>query len=798
MPPTEVEARVDAARAGTTGQAHPVQLPHRWWALAVIGFAQLMVVLDATIVSIALPSAQKALHFNNDGRQWIVTAYSLAFGSLLLLGGRLADIVGRKTTFVLGAIGFASASALGGVAGSFTMLVVARAIQGACGALLAPAALSLLTTTFTEPKERARAFGIFGAIAGSGAAIGLMLGGVLTQYLNWRWTLYVNVILAVFALAGAVVFLPRSGPARRPRLDVPGVMLVSGALFCVVFGFANAETHPWGNWMTWGFLAVGAVLLLAFFLWQSRAAHPLLPLRVLADRNRGAALSAVLIASAGMFGVFLFLTYYLQGTQGYSPIENGLAFLPMVGALMVVAQLSTNWLVPRIGSKVIVPIGMLLAAGGMVWLTRLGLHSAYPAHVLPPLLLIGTGIGLSMPAAMSQATLGVQMSDQGVASATANTTQQVGGSISTALLNTLAASAATSYAAHHLTDPLVVADSALHSYATTYWWAAGFFAFGALVTVLLFRRHRASLPAGANAATAEGLTAPAIAPAAVLVPAGTTSVALGSTAAVRGRVLDGTGVPVPHAVIALLDPAGRQLDRATSGEDGGYAVVGPARGSVVLIGSATGHQPKADALAVGGAPISHDLVLFADLGDLVGTVRGADSDAVSGALVVATDGRGSVASSTTTDVQGGYRMDGLMPGAYTVTVSAPGHRPAAEPAIVSAAGSRCDIELRPVVSVQGTVRSRDGRPLTSSRVTLLDAAGDVVAARSTGADGSYCFAGLSGETYTVVASGYSPVATPVAPNGSSHEVIDLFLGDEEADGRDGDTCHATSVIPQVG
>jgi EmrB/QacA subfamily drug resistance transporter len=494
---TQVSARLDAA-GPSGGQADHARASHRWWALAVIGLGQLMVVLDATIVTIALPSAQSVLHFNDDGRQWIVTAYSLAFGSLLLLGGRLGDLFGRKRTFIIGIVGFAAAAALGGAAQSFTMLVVARAIQGSFGALLAPAALSLLTTTFTDTKERARAFGIFGAIAGSGAAIGLMLGGVLTEYLDWRWTLYVNVIVAVLALAGAVVFLSRSIPAQRPRLDIPGVVLVSGALFCIVFGFANAATHPWGDWMTWGFLAAAAVLLLAFFLWQARATHPLVPLRVLADRNRGAAFFTVLIASAGMFGVFLFLTYYLQGTLGYSPVRNGVAFLPMVGALIVTAQLGTNWLLPKLGPKVIVPFGLLVAAAGMVWLTRLGLQNSYPAHVLPSLLLIGTGIGLSMPAAMSRATLGVQMTDQGVASATVNTSQQVGGAISTALLNTLAVSAATSYAAHHPTDPLVSANAALHSYATAYWWSAGFFVAGALVTVLLFRRERAGLPASAG------------------------------------------------------------------------------------------------------------------------------------------------------------------------------------------------------------------------------------------------------------------------------------------------------------
>jgi EmrB/QacA subfamily drug resistance transporter len=498
MSSTDVRARVGASRP----EPSPRQPTHRWWALAVIGLAQLMVVLDITIVNIALPSAQQALGFNNDGRQWIVTAYSLAFGSLLLLGGRLADLIGRKTTFIVGIAGFACASALGGAATSFVTLVTARTIQGLFAALLAPTALSVLTTTFTGSKERARAFGVFGAIAGSGAAIGLVLGGVLTEYLDWRWTLYVNVVIAVFALVGVILFVPRSVAVARPRLDVPGVLLAAGGLFCIVFGFANAETHPWSDWMVWSFLVTGAIVLAFFVFWQSRAPHPLLPLTVLADRNRGAALSTVFIASAGMFGVFLFLTYYLQQTLAYRPVESGLAFLPMVGTLMVTAQLSTNVLVPRIGPKVVVPVGMVLAAIGMAWLTRLGLHSTYAAHVLPPLLVIGLGLGLSLPAAISQSTLGVRMSDQGVASATMNTTQQIGGAISTALLNSLANAAAATYIAAHLTSPLVQADAAMRSYSTAFSWSAGFFAVGAVIAALLFRRQGAVEAAAPSPATA--------------------------------------------------------------------------------------------------------------------------------------------------------------------------------------------------------------------------------------------------------------------------------------------------------
>ncbi|MDX6330007.1 MAG: hypothetical protein QOI83_2390, partial [Streptomycetaceae bacterium] len=460
-----------------------------WWILAVVALAQLMVVLDATIVNIALPSAQKALGFSNGDRQWIVTAYALAFGSLLLLGGRIADLFGRKIVFLIGIVGFAGASALAGAAGSFEVLVAGRALQGLFGALLAPAALSLLTTTFTDAKERARGFAIYGAVAGSGAAVGLLLGGLLTEYFNWRWTLYVNLVIAVPAFIGGLLLLDRQKKAAdRPRIDIPGTILVTTGLFSVVYGFSNANTYNWGSPMAWGFLAASAVLLVAFTWWQTKAAHPLLPLRVLLDRNRGASYLAMLVASVGMFGVFLFLTYYLQLTLSFSPVKTGLAFLPMVLALMVSAQLSTTMLVPRFGPRPVVPAGFGLAAAGLVWLTALGLDSTYAANVLPPLIVIGIGLGAVMPAAMSLATAGVAADDAGVASAAVNAMQQIGGSIGTALINTLAASAATSYlVGKDPTNKLVQAEALIHSYSTAYWWSAGFFAAGLVVAALLYR-----------------------------------------------------------------------------------------------------------------------------------------------------------------------------------------------------------------------------------------------------------------------------------------------------------------------
>ncbi|MEU6444381.1 MFS transporter [Streptomyces sp. NPDC047046] len=463
---------------------------HRWWVLAVIGTAQLMVVLDATIVNIALPSAQKDLGFSNGNRQWIITAYALAFGSLLLLGGRFADLIGRKIVFLTGLIGFAAASAVGGAAQSFEMLVVARAAQGVFGAMLAPAALSLLTTTFTDAKERAKAFGIYGAIAGAGGAVGLLLGGILTEYLDWRWCLYVNLLFAVLALVGAARLISGGRPAEQPGLDLPGAVLATGGLFCIVYGFSNAERHHWGSSQTWGFLVGGAVLLLLFVLRERRTAHPLLPLRVVMHRQRGASYLAIFLAGAGLFGVFLFLTYYLQQILGYSPIKTGLAFLPMVGVMIVMSVVVTNAVLPRTGPKPLVPPGMLFAAGGMAWLTGLDLHSSYAAHILAPLLLTGFGVGLIFAPAFNMATAGVRPQDAGVASAMVNTCQQVGGSVGTSLLNTLATTAATNYVVGKRPTKLVLAQAQLHSFTVAFWWSSAIFALGVVLTGLIYRWGR--------------------------------------------------------------------------------------------------------------------------------------------------------------------------------------------------------------------------------------------------------------------------------------------------------------------
>src|SRR5215831_7454773 len=455
--------------------------PRRWLILGTVGLAQLMVVLDATIVNIALPSAQRALGFSTVDRQWVVTAYALAFGSLLLLGGRLGDLIGRKVTFLVGALGFAAASAVGGAATSFGMLVAARTAQGAFGALLAPAALSILSVTFSNPKERGKAFGVYGAIVGAGGAIGLVLGGILTEYLSWRWCLYVNLIFAGLAVMGAALLLKRQRARTRSRLDLPGAALVSAAMFCLVYGFSNAASHGWHAPSTYGFLAAGGALLAAFAAWQSRAASPLLPPRVVLDRNRGGAYLAVLIAGAGMFGIFLFLIYYMQQTLGYSPVVSGVAFLPMIAMVVVAANLSNVVLLPRLGPRPLVTVGMLLCAASLVWLTRIGVHSGYASAVLGPLMGAGLGFGFTIAPSMNTGTFGVAPQDAGVASATLNTGQQIGGSIGTSLLNTIFAGSVAHYLASHLSRAglagghpprSLTAMSLIHGYTTGFWVAA--------------------------------------------------------------------------------------------------------------------------------------------------------------------------------------------------------------------------------------------------------------------------------------------------------------------------------------
>ena len=465
--------------------------PHhdrRWLVLVVLGVAQLMVVLDATIVNIALPSAEADLGFSDADRQWVITAYALAFGSLLLIGGRLGDLFGRRRLFVTGLGGFAVASAIGGFAQSFEVLVASRALQGIFGAMLAPSALSLLTVTVSSGPERAKAFGIFGAIAGGGASLGLLLGGVLTEYLSWRWCMFVNLFFAIPAALGAMALLSDTRPEHRPKLDLPGVATASAGLFLLVYGFSRAESDGWTDTLTLVSLGLSGVLLLAFVALQTRVAQPLLPLRIVTDRNRGGAYLGMGITAIGMFGVFLFLTFYLQRTLGFSPVQSGAAFLPMTFAIAISAGLATTRLLPRVGPRPLITGGMVAIAAALVWLAQLQVDSTYAAHVLPAIVLLGLGMGQVFAPVFNTATLNVDQRDAGVASAMVNTMQQVGGAVGTALLSTLAASATTDYVTTNGgPSPDVIAAAEVHGYTTAFWVAAAIIAAGSVVVGLTLR-----------------------------------------------------------------------------------------------------------------------------------------------------------------------------------------------------------------------------------------------------------------------------------------------------------------------
>lgn len=464
----------------------------RWLGLVVIALAQLMVALDATIVSIALPSAQRALHVSDADRQWVVTAYTLAFGGLLLLGGRVADYMGRKRTFVAGLAGFGAASALGGSASSFTVLVAARSLQGAFAAVLAPTALSLLAVTFTEPRERAKAFAVYGAIAGSGAAVGLLLGGVLTEYLNWRWCLYVNVPIAVAAAVGGWQVLAAPGARRKQSFDIPGAVLATGGLAALVYACTRAVLDGWASSTVISLLGTSVLLLCLFVFRETRAAAPLLPLNIVLDRNRAGAYVSVMLAIAGMFGAFLFLTYYLQVVLGYSPLQAGLAFLPMTAASQFGSWAIASRLMPRVPPRTLMVPGSLVAAAGMLVLTQLQVSGGYLTHVLPAEILLGIGIACVMVPAFSTGTLGIDQRQAGAAAATVNTAQQVGGSLGTALLNTIATSATAAYLSSHGRSALSLVSALVHGYATATAWGSAILVLGAVLALAMITAGRPS------------------------------------------------------------------------------------------------------------------------------------------------------------------------------------------------------------------------------------------------------------------------------------------------------------------
>ena len=419
--------------------------PTRWRTLFVVAIAQLMIVLDSSIMNIAIPSAKVELGISDANQQWVITAYTLAFGSLLLLGGRVGDYMGRKKIFLIGLAGFAAASALGGVASNEGMLYASRALQGVFAALLAPAALAIISVTFTVPKERAKAFGVIGAISGGGAAIGLILGGALTEYFSWRWCLGVNTPIAIFAAILAIKFVKESKAQGDNSYDIPGVFTATAGLFALTYGFHEAAISGWSDTLTIGFLLASVLLLGTFVLIEKRVKNPLMPLRVVTDRNRGGSYLGSLVVGAGLFSMFLFLGLYLQVILGYTPLRSGFAFLPFTFGIIIFAGVASQ-LLPKFGPRALMVPGLIAASAGMLMIARITPETSYTTHVLPALLIMSSGMALVFIPLTSTSLHGVSNHDTGVASAMLNTSQQVGGSLGVALLNTVAATATTTYA----------------------------------------------------------------------------------------------------------------------------------------------------------------------------------------------------------------------------------------------------------------------------------------------------------------------------------------------------------------
>lgn len=466
--------------------------PRRWWTLLAVSAAQLLVVLDGTIMNIALPSAQSALGMSDASRQWAITAYALTFGGLLLIGGRVSGALGHRRTFIIGLVGFAASSALGGAAVNPGMLFGARALQGVFAAALAPAGLSLLTTTFTEPRERGRAFGVFAAVGAAGSALGLVAGGLLTEYASWRWCLYINVSIALFAALGTAV-VPADRPVRGGgRLDVAGALLSAAGFGAVVYAFNEAEPHGWSSPKVPALLVGGVLLLAAFAAVEVRAEHPLLPMRVLLHRARAGALVSITLMFVAMFGFYLFMSYYTQTVLGYSPVQAGLTLLINALAALLGSTLLAGRLHGRVPPAMLILPGLVAAAAGMLVLTRLTPQSAHvlPLYLVPALVLTGLGLGCVITSTAGLATADVAPYDIGAASAAYNASQQLGAALGTALLNTIATSAAASYLAseRHATPT----GASVHGYTTALAVGSGILLAAVCLTAPLIRKRRRS------------------------------------------------------------------------------------------------------------------------------------------------------------------------------------------------------------------------------------------------------------------------------------------------------------------
>lgn len=688
----------------------------RWLGLLVITGSQLLIVLDATIVNVALPALSDDLKLSDADRQWVVTAYTLAFGGLLMLGGRIADYLGLRRTFMVGLVGFGVASALAGMAPNFELLLTARALQGVAGALMAPAALALLANTFTDPAERVRAFSIFGTVAGAGSAVGLVLGGVLTEFVSWRATMLINVPVAALLVFAALKYLDEWKAERVAGLDWLGALLATAGLSTVVYAFSEAERSGWAETLTLWLFGTGFSLLILFVLSQHMIRHPLLPLRVLADRNRAGANLAVMLTMVGLFGVFFFLSFYMQEVLNYSPLMTGIAFLPATLTIVVSSEFLTR-VSTRFDPRVLMGGGLLGTGLSLLLFTRLDTSANYWVDLLPGMLIMGFAINCVFVPAFNVGTQGVAPADAGVASAAINTSQQVGGSLGLALLSSVAAGRAASFLEGKEETDKNLIEAAVAGYARASVWATMIMVLAAALTVLLVNARKFD---GGHAGHGENGSEP--------------------------------GTEHGLADLAHCDPTG-------------------STGDVFLVAEAE--------QAHGAHPVGAAAPTPAGGGRLAIRVCDAIGRPLMGVAVSLLDPTGRQIAVADTGVVGRCELADLPPGEALLVAIHPAYAPYAQSVLVPEDGSaQADVllgtEPTRATLITGEALTPQGWLIADARVSLIDAAGVECAVTRTDSQGRYAFTGVPAGDYTLLATGYGPsTATVRLGSGSGPAAVDV-------------------------
>jgi EmrB/QacA subfamily drug resistance transporter len=787
----------------------------RSWALALIAAAQFMVIMDTSIIGVALPEIQSSLGFSSADLSWVFNAYVIALGGLLLLGGRLSDLFGARRIFTTGWVVLLGGSAVAGAAQTVWVELLGRALQGAGSALIAPAALTLLMMLFGDkPRELTKALAFYGAAAPAGGTAGVFLGGVLTEYLSWPWVFFINIPVAVVALLATPALMPPGGPARTGTVDVAGAVTVTAGLAAAVYAVVRAPEVGWGSASTWLVLAAAVVLLGIFVAIQAGRREPLMRLSIFRAHNLAAANVAQLLLGAAWIPLWFFLNLYLQQVLGYSAFPAGAALLPMTVLIMVLMIGVAPPLQARVGPKPMIIGGLLALAGGLVWLAFAPADGSFVANVLPATLVAALGQALAFIPSLGTAISAARPEEGGLASGIVNTSYQVGSALGLAAMTALAAA----YGAEQTGNPVALTSG----FSAAFLGAATVATAGALIILAVFRHrtpdHRtpdhspepaapepvapgpapgpngaqhAPVPAMAGAGwepLTEDRTAPmARPPAAATTTAGPEAVATETGAAaataatdasgpqVRGTVQRADGAGVAAAAITLIDPSGHQAGRATSETDGGYRLLIPRPGSYVLIASARGYQPVATTIEAGHDAVEAALTL-AGTAELGGLVSSATGSPVRGAAATLTDASGEVVGADVTTPDGRYRLAMLAAGTYTLVVTAAAFQPHASVVAVSeSAAQHQDVSLSGNARLAGIVCAADGGwPVPGARVTLVGDRGRVAGTLDTDETGEFAFTGLEIGQYTLTATGFPAVTHPVSITGRGNRIdVDL-------------------------